>query len=100
MIPVTLERSMRTICPMGRLSTPAAFKKQFAILLKAARISAGYQNQDEAARALGIERERYKKWESGRTPVPALYIGVVCETFGKDANYFFRIEAISARKTA
>lgn len=100
MIPVTVELSMRTISPMGRLVTPVAFKKQFATLLKAARISAGFLSQDEAAKALGIERERYKKWESGRTPVPALFIPVVCEVFDKDANYFFRTEAKAARKTA
>jgi len=61
--------------------------------LKAARIAAGYDTQKPFAAALGIELERYKKWESGRTPIQHEYLADVCELTGKDPNYFYGVQA-------
>lgn len=87
---------------MGRGVPPTKFKSEFAERLKAARITAGYATQQEFATAMGVPIERYKKWESGRTPMPHQYIPAACELTGQDANYFFRVAAKAAamRKTA
>lgn len=100
MIPVTARKLPRTISPMGRGIAPTRFKSEFAERLKAARIAAGYTTQQEFATALGIPIERYKKWESGRTPMPHQYIPAACELTGQDANYFFKIAPRAFRKTA
>lgn len=100
MIPVTGKPAPRTMCPMGRGVAPTRFKSEFAERLKAARIAAGYATQQEFALALGVPIERYKKWESGRTPMPHQYIPAACELTGQDANYFFKVAARAFRKTA
>lgn len=90
-VPVTVLEAHRTMSPMGRARTPVQFNKAFAARLKAARIAAGYDTQKPFATALGIEVERYKKWESGRTPIQHEYVEAVCGLTGKDANYFYGI---------
>jgi DNA-binding XRE family transcriptional regulator len=100
MIPVTANRAPRTMCPMGRGVAPTRFKSEFAERLKAARIAAGYATQQEFANVLGVPIERYKKWESGRTPMPHQYIPAACELTGQDANYFFKVSAKVFKKTA
>lgn len=92
MIPMTLTATVRTIRPMGRGTTPVRFRAEMAKRLKSARIVAGYTTQKQAADALRIGLDRYEKWESGRTPIPAQYIGPICELFGVDANYLYGIE--------
>jgi hypothetical protein len=88
-VPVTRRGAAGTIRHMGRNPTPVQFNKAFAARLRAARIGAGYDTQPPFAKALGIEIERYKKWESGRTPIQHEYLGLVCELTGKDANFFY-----------
>jgi DNA-binding XRE family transcriptional regulator len=100
MIPVTASERTRTMCPMGRGTAPTKFKNEFAERLKAARIAAGYATQQEFATALGVPLERYKKWESGRTPMPHQYIPDACELTGQDANYFFRVTPRAIKKIA
>lgn len=101
MNPMTGTWAIRTICPMGRGVTPTRVRSEIATRLKAARIHARFTTQKEAADALGIRVDRYEKWESGRTPVPAQYVGPVCQLYGIDANYLFGIEpSPAARKTA
>jgi transcriptional regulator with XRE-family HTH domain len=87
---------------MGRGIQPTKFKSEFAERLKAARIASGYATQQEFATAMGVPIERYKKWESGRTPMPHQYIPAACELTGQDANYFFKVAPRAApfRKTA
>lgn len=70
--------------------------------LTSARIVAGFSTKKMAADALGITLDRYEKWENGRTPVPAQYVGPVCELFHTDANYLFGIETatVTGRRTA
>jgi hypothetical protein len=99
-IPLTKKRRPRTIAPMGRGTTPARFRSDLADRLRSARVVAGYGTQLEAANALGIGLDRYRKWESGRTPVPAQYVPLVCDLFSIDANYLFDIHSKVARKTA
>lgn len=99
-IPVTTRKRPRTIRPMGRHSTPSKFKDEFAVRLRAARIAAGYETMKEFAEALGIQEERYKKWESGRTPIPHEFVPLTCELLDKDANYLFRVTPRAARKSA
>jgi hypothetical protein len=98
-IPMTNRRGHRTISPMGRGVTPVKFRAEMAKRLKAARVMARYETQKQAADALGVRVDRYEKWENGRTPVPAQYIGAVCELYDIDANYLFDVEtAKSARR--
>lgn len=92
MIPVTVFQTPPTISRMGRSSTPAKLRAEMAKRLMSARIVAGYSTKKQAADALGITLDRYEKWESGRTPVPAQYIKPVCELFGIDANYLYGVE--------
>lgn len=100
-IPVTADRPDRTISPMGRGVTPVKVRSDIAKRLKAARVMARFATQKEAADALGVGIDRYEKWESGRTPVPAQYVGPVCELYGIDANYLFGVaQAQSHRKVA
>lgn len=65
-----------------------------------ARIVAGYTTKKQAADKLGITLDRYEKWEAGRTPVPAQYVGPVCELFNIDANYLFDISQPRRKETA
>jgi DNA-binding XRE family transcriptional regulator len=97
-IPVTGSKSVGTMRPMGRGVAPTRFKSEFAERLKSARIAAGYETQQEFATALGVPIERYKKWESGRTPMPHQYIPAACELTGQDANYFFKVAAAKVFK--
>lgn len=87
---------------MGRARSPVQFNKEIAARLKAARISAGYENVSKFADLLGVGYERYKKWEGGRTPIQHEYIPRACELTGKDANYFYgiRIGVESERRVA
>lgn len=98
--PMTGRKSARTIRPMGRGTTPARFRAELAEKLRAARIVAKYETQLQAAQALGVGLDRYRKWESGRTPIPAQYVPAVCELFNIDANYLFSVEAKAIRKMA
>jgi hypothetical protein len=99
-IPVTCAKRLRTISPMGRGVTPVKFRAEMAKRLRAARVMARYETQKQAADALGVGLDRYEKWENGRTPVPAQYVGPVCSLFDVDANYLFATEAKAAvRKT-
>lgn len=77
---------------MGRAPSPVQFNKELALRLRSARISVGYENMREFAQLAGIEYERYKKWESGRTPIQHEYMRRICELTGKDANYFYGIQ--------
>lgn len=98
-VPVTGQPHAGTMCPMGRNKTPARMKSELAKNLKAARIAAGYKTQKDFADALGIEVERYKKWESGRTPIQHQYIPRACDLLNTDPNYlYYGIK--EARKTA
>lgn len=99
-IPLTPARQGRTMRPMGRGTTPARFRDDLAHRLESARVVAGFQTQQQAAQALGIGVDRYRKWESGRTPVPAQFVPMVCDLFRIDANYLFGVHAVSVRKTA
>lgn len=91
MIPMTVSSAPRTISPMGRATTPVKFRAEMAKRLMSARIMAGYETKKQAADALQIGLDRYEKWESGRTPVPAQYVGPICELFNIDANYLFGV---------
>jgi hypothetical protein len=94
MIPMTAPTPERTIRPMGRNVTPVKFRAEMAKRLEGARLVAGFTTKKQAAERLGIGLDRYEKWESGRTPVPAQYIGPVCALYGVDANYLFGTEAM------
>lgn len=101
MIPMTAEAVERTIRPtMGRSSTPVRFREEMAKRLEAARRVAGFATKKEAAARLGIGLDRYEKWESGRTPVPAQYVAPVCELYSVDANYLFGTQPKRAAQKA
>jgi hypothetical protein len=97
--PVTGNRLPKDNSGVGRAKSPVQFNKDIAERTKAARIAAGYGSQQEFAKALGVDYERYKKWESGRTPIQHEYIPRFYELTGKDANYLFDIRfALSERE--
>lgn len=100
MIPMTAKTSDRTISPMGRSTTPVKFRAEMAKRLSSARVVAGYSTKKEAADALQIGLDRYEKWESGRTPVPAQYVGPICELFHIDANYLFGVQSTAVTRKA
>lgn len=54
---------------MGARRSQAAIliRDGFAKRLAAARIMAGFETQEDAAKALGIESERYRRWERAET---------------------------------
>lgn len=91
-LPATKSCARRTICRVGRAKTPVQFNKELALRLRSARVAAGYDAMPPFAKALGIESERYKKWESGRTPFQHEYLAGICKLTGKDANYFYGIQ--------
>jgi transcriptional regulator with XRE-family HTH domain len=39
----------------------------FSAQLRAARLTAGFQHQNELADAIGVEHETYRRWERGET---------------------------------
>lgn len=100
MIPVTARMLKGTISPMGKGTTPASFKRDLALLLRSARVAAGYSTMEEFAKAMRVSLERYKKWESGRTAIPHEYIPLACQLLNQDANYFFKVEPKAMRKSA
>ena len=93
---MTKTAPMPTISPMGRATTPVKFRAEMAKRLMSARVVAGYTTKKEAADALQIGLDRYEKWESGRTPVPAQYVGAICQLFNIDANYLFGVQSSAA----
>ena len=54
---------------MGARRSQAAItiREGFARRLKAARELAGYVTQEDAAKALGVQAERYRRWERAET---------------------------------
>lgn len=56
--------------------------KLFAAQLRAARMLKGYQTAGDAAEALGIEKERYRRWERGETEPGLYHLVRIRETFG------------------
>lgn len=85
--PVTVSGIPRTISPMGKASTPTAFKKEFCQRLKAARIMAGYE-QAEFAKELGLLPNTYNKYET-RSLLPHYLIPQACEILGIDPSVLF-----------
>lgn len=88
-LPVTELPAKPKIAGMGRGVTPSVFKKNFGLRLKSARVSAGYQEAEDFASALGVTPNTYRTWERGRTNVPHYLLPAICELLGKDANYFY-----------
>lgn len=87
--PATTGLHKSKIRRMGRTKSPAEFNRLFSERLRAARISAGYDSMPPFAKAIGVEWERYKKWEAGRTAVPHEHLPRICELTGKDPNFFY-----------
>jgi len=60
--------------PRAGLKIPRSevVRKGFAGRLRETRVAAGYQTMAEFARELGVEHERYRSWETGRTE-PSIY---------------------------
>lgn len=84
---------------MGRARSPIQFNKDIAARTKAARIAAGYGDARAfAEKYLGVTYERYKKWESGRTPIQHEYIPRFYELTGKDANFLFDTHPVTAEE--
>lgn len=83
--PVTHSSAPRTMCPMGKATTPTVFKREFCERLQAARTLARLEQAD-VARELGIPANTYSKYESRSLPphhlIPriAKILGVSLET--------------------
>ena len=76
---MTSQPLKRTMCPMGRATTPARFKKDFCRRVRSARILAGL-TQGEAAEKLGVKEDTYSKYER-RSPMQHYLIPKACELF-------------------
>lgn len=97
---VTGENPYGTMRPMGRGASPSHFKREVAKRLEAARIAAGYGRQEDFAKMLGCGLDAYRKYEQGRTILPAHYVPRFRELTGKDANYLFDIEPTAIPRRA
>jgi DNA-binding XRE family transcriptional regulator len=95
--PVTASPAGGTIRPMGKASTPTAFKKEFCQRLKAARIMAGI-GQAEFAKELGLLLNTYNKYET-RSLLPHYLIPRACEILGVDPAVLFLGVKEAKRKT-
>lgn len=95
--PVTASRTQRTIRPMGKATTPTAFKKEFCQRLKAARIMAGL-DQAEVAQELGLLLNTYNKYET-RSLLPHYLIPRACEILGIEPDVLFLGPKEVRRKT-
>lgn len=98
--PVTRGSLYRTIRPVGRGASPSLFKREVAKRLEAARIAAGYGRQEDFVKLLGCGLDAYRKYEQGRTVIPAHYLPRFRELTGKDANFLFDTEPMTAGKKA
>lgn len=85
--PVTEFARARTMCPMGKASTPLTFKKAFCQRLKAARVVAGLE-QAQFAEMLGLLPNTYSKYEK-RSLLPHYLVARACDILGVDANFLF-----------
>lgn len=86
-LPVTPACVKRTIRPMSRTVTPTQFKKGFCQRLKAARIHAGFE-QEDIAKALNVLPNTYSKYEK-RTLMPHHLIPSACELLGIEMGYLY-----------
>lgn len=96
--PVTALEPIRTICPMGKATSPAAFQREFRRKLRAARELKGLK-QHEVAAALGIERDTYKQYET-RSLMPHHLIEPACEFLELDPRVLLAAPRETKRKTA
>jgi hypothetical protein len=99
--PVTAKDPYGTIRPVGRAASPSSFKREVAKRLEAARVAAGFSRQEDFAKLLGCGLDAYRKYEQGRTVLPAHYLPRFRDLTGKDANYLFDTPPMAAtRKSA
>lgn len=62
--------------------TPESARRDFALRLKSARITAGYTSAKDAAKALNMpEAETYRRWERGETEPGIYHLGKIVEAF-------------------
>lgn len=85
--PVTFYAHTRTMCPMGKATTPATFKRDFCKRLAAARVMAGFE-QAEFAMLLGVLPNTYSKYER-RSLLPHHLVEKAGQILNVDANYLF-----------
>ena len=83
---------------MGRGTTNADFVEDFCRRTKAAREMAGFDDRDDFARRMGIEKDTYFRYET-RTPLPHRYIPRFLELTGADAQVLFTGRREIQRKT-
>jgi DNA-binding XRE family transcriptional regulator len=85
-----------TMCPMGRGTSPAQFKRDFCEKLAAARKLHGY-SQSEFAGLMGMTRDRYAKYET-RTPLPHHLVPIACDILEIDPGVLYGIRKQEVRK--
>lgn len=88
---MTSQASKRTMCPMGKATTPAKFKRDFCRRVRAARILAGL-TQGEAAERFGLKEDTYSKYER-RSPMPHYLIPRACGLFGVAPDELYGLRA-------
>lgn len=77
----------RTMCPMGKATTPTSFKVIFCQRVKSARTMTG-QSQVEVAAQLGISADTYSKYERRSLP-PHYLIPRLCDVLEVEADFLF-----------
>jgi DNA-binding XRE family transcriptional regulator len=88
-LPVTGLTAPRTMCPMGKATTPTAFKREFCERLQAARKLAR-KEQADVAKALGIPPNTYSKYESRSLP-PHHLVPLICEYLGVSLEQLYGV---------
>jgi DNA-binding XRE family transcriptional regulator len=94
--PVTAGAGTRTMCPMGKATTPGQFKRDFCKRLAAARVMRGY-DQAEFAKLLGLLPNTYSKYER-RSLLPHYLVAQACEILEVDVSYLFGATAVPKAK--
>lgn len=94
--PVTRSHMDRTMCPMGKASTPAQFKRDFCKRLAAARVVAGLDQADFAKR-LGLLPNTYSKYER-RSLLPHYLVAQAAAILGVDEHYLFTGDGMVGRQ--
>lgn len=84
---VTRAHPKRTMCPMGKATTPTSFKVMFCQRVKSARTMTG-QSQAEVAAELGISADTYSKYERRSLP-PHYLIPRLCDVLDIDESFLF-----------
>lgn len=88
--PVTPDDASRTMCPMGKATTPARFRREFCARLRSAREFRGF-SQEEFAKKLHVLPNTYSKYER-RSPMPHYLVPLACGFLDISPDYLYGLD--------